>query len=388
MSNHPSIDDLPSFLATAREQGWDTRPVLLRVQTDLFVNATPRTPDMVASYESMALAMIPVVDDDTAHHIACKVAGLPEVTDLIRDALLLRGGGAAAACIAAMPRIGPNWGETLARSGNIIETRGLAARADLSPVLIAHLIERDDAAIDLTLVQSTAISLPPELLGTLIERARTHVGLAKALMQRADLTFADKAAFYVQGDTSARRDLREGLERNANLSPRAGLPLLRDEEVLRLISTARARDPEIFSNELATLSGLSLDTILTIQADKSCELLALLLVALGIDPEDGAIVFISGEEDVAYSVKAVFGLVELMRTTSRGTADRIVRAACGIAGTAPMRTGRYVPATDPAVAYPNDPSRRPAATDKAAQDAVVDPMTAALRRFLGGRRSV
>jgi hypothetical protein len=389
MSEQPSIDTLPSFLATAREQGWDTRPVLLRVQTDLFVNAVQRTADIVASYESMALAMIPVVDIETAHLVATKVAGLPETTDLIRDALLLRGGSAASACIAAMPRIGPNWSETLARSGDIIEARGLASRGDLSPGLIECLVQREDTKIDLALARSEAISLPQSALEALSARARTRPELAKTLMLRTDLAYADKAKFYIEVNSSMRHELREGLERNAALSPRSSLPILRDEEVLRLIATARARDPDTFASELAVLSGLSPEAISIILADTSCELLALFLNLLGIDPEDGAIVFISSNAAVSHSVNAVFSLVEIMRTTSRSTANRIIQAACDLKEMPVAKTGRHLPAMDPAVAYPNDPSRRQNNDSKPSREGaeISDNMTAALRRFLGARRT-
>lgn len=388
MPIEPSIDDLPSFLATARENGWDPRPVLLRVQTDLFCNAPERGPDIVASYRSIAEVMIPVVDDDTALIVAQKIAGLAETPHVLREALIARGGGAASACIALTTSIDRNWAELVAEGGSEAEAAGLAARADLDPGLISPLLARDIAEVDLVLACNHTVDLPPDLRALLIDRSQADERLTRALLQRNDLTARERAKFYARLDASGRKRLREAIEGQPGPGTMTRmLPLLRDEDVVRLVSAARSRDRDLLQLELATVSTLDMDQIATVLADQSGELLALLLVGLGIEPEDGGVIFISGDDDIAHSVDAVFGLVALMRTTARSTAETIVSAACGLSVDRSARLTRHAPALDPAVSYPNDPSRRQDERGDAAASKASERMASAFQRFLGQRRA-
>lgn len=388
MPIQPSIDDLPSFLATARENGWDPRPVLLRVQTDLFCNAPARGPDIVASYRSIAEVMIPVVDDETALIVAQKIAGLPETPHVLREALIARGGGAASACIALTPAIDSNWAELVAEGGDEAEAAGLAARTDLDPGLIAPLLARTMPDVDLVLACNHSIELPPDLRSILIERSRQNERLSRALLQRQDLSVRERAVFYARLDRIGRQRLREALENQPGPGTTTRmLPLLRDEDVVRLVSAARSRDSELFQLELASVSSLETGQIAALLADRSGELLALLLVGLGIEPEDGGIIFISGDDDIAHSVDAVFGLVALMRTIARSTAETIVAATCGLDPTRSLRSARHVPAMDAAISYPTDSSRRQDERSDAAATTATERMSSAFQRFMGQRRA-
>ena len=388
MPIEPSIDDLPSFLATARENGWDPRPVLLRVQTDLFCNAPERGPDIVASYRSIAEVMIPVVDDDTALIVAQKIAGLPETPHALREALIARGGGAASACIALTTAIDRNWAELVAEGGSEAETAGLAARVDLDPGLLAPLLARDMPDVDLVLACNHAVDLPPDLRALLIERSQGNERLTRALLQREDLSARERAVFYARLDNVGRKRLREALESQPGPGTMTRmLPLLRDEDVVRLVAAARSRDREVFQLELASVSTLETGQIATLLADQSGELLALLLVGLGIEPEDGGVIFISGDDDIAHSVEAVFGLVALMRTTARSTAETVVAAACGLSADRNTRSVRHVPAFDAAISYPADASRRQQESGEAPAGKASERMSSAFQRFMGQRRA-
>lgn len=388
MPLEPSIEDLPSFLATARENGWDPRPVLLRVQTDLFCNAPERGPDIVASYRSIAEVMIPVVDDDTALIVAQKIASLPETPHVLREALIARGGGAASACIALTPAIDRNWAELVAEGGDEAETAGIAARADLETSLLAPLVARAMPEVDLVLACNHAIELPPDLRAMLIERSNGSERLTRALLQRSDLSARERAAFYARLDDAGRRRLREALENQPGLGTTSRLlPLLRDEDIVRLVSAARARDPELLQLELASLSALEPHQIATLLADRSGELLALLLIGLGVEPEDGGVIFISGDDDIAHSVDSVFRLVALMRTTARSTAETIVAAVCGLSHDRNLRQARHVPALDPAMSYREDTSLRQDGRVDTPAGSAAERMSSAFHRFMGQRRA-
>ena len=62
----PSVDappDLSGLLELSRIENLDLKPVILRVQTDLFVRAPGRDRTAIEIFESLACGLIPTVDD-------------------------------------------------------------------------------------------------------------------------------------------------------------------------------------------------------------------------------------------------------------------------------------------------------------------------------------
>ena len=65
-----ALSDLTSLMALGRERDLDMRPVLLRVQTDLFVTARHRDRATIMAFEALAVGLLAAIDDDTAAIIA------------------------------------------------------------------------------------------------------------------------------------------------------------------------------------------------------------------------------------------------------------------------------------------------------------------------------
>ena len=91
----PSLDDAPDFsglIELSRLGDLDLKPVILRVQTDLFLTATARDRKTVEAFESLAGGLIPTVDDETAEIVARKLAPFPATPQSVLAALAARGG--------------------------------------------------------------------------------------------------------------------------------------------------------------------------------------------------------------------------------------------------------------------------------------------------------
>src|SRR5215210_7711500 len=100
-----ALSDLTSLLSLGRERDLDMRPVILRVQTDLFVTARQRDRATVAAFEALALGLLAAADDDTAAIVARKLAGLADTPESVLLLLAMRGGEARRAVIEEAPSL-------------------------------------------------------------------------------------------------------------------------------------------------------------------------------------------------------------------------------------------------------------------------------------------
>ena len=71
----PAPSDLSGLASLARQRDLDLRPIILRVQTDLFVTAPARDPAAIEAFEALACGLLPTVDDETAAIIAASSRG-------------------------------------------------------------------------------------------------------------------------------------------------------------------------------------------------------------------------------------------------------------------------------------------------------------------------
>ncbi|HVL73181.1 MAG TPA: hypothetical protein VM434_15035, partial [Beijerinckiaceae bacterium] len=91
--------DLSGLAALAQERDLDLRPVILRVQTDLFLAAPSRDPDTLAAFEALACGLVPGIDEETAAIVARKLAPFPDTPEPVLAALARRGGAARQAVV-------------------------------------------------------------------------------------------------------------------------------------------------------------------------------------------------------------------------------------------------------------------------------------------------
>src|SRR5829696_8901988 len=153
-----ALPDLSGLVALAREQKLDLRPILLRVQTDLFAAAPNRDQGTIAAFEALALGFLAVVNDDTAAIVARKLAPLADTPPRVVEALLARGGDAKRITIGLLPHLSHAIAaNALADDPSLAPV--LAARTDLGTAMLTELVERGEDAVDMTLARNTGVVL-------------------------------------------------------------------------------------------------------------------------------------------------------------------------------------------------------------------------------------
>jgi hypothetical protein len=336
-----ALSDLSGLLALSRERELDLRPVILRVQTDLFVSATNRDRATIDAFEALASGLLPVVDDDTAAVVAKKLAPLADTPEGVLKQLVERGGEARRAVIEKAPSLPDSVVEIAVCDGADLSIMR-AARADLGAAEVAELVAREDVAVDAALARNETVALTGASLETLIARARARgdTELAQALLVRTDLPAVHRAALYLEADDAQRAAIRTAVEPIAKI--RSGsLPLPDREAGEALVDFSMAGDRERFARRLATMLRLDGEIAWELAREERHDLLALALLAAGVGEEDAVRIILTLEPTIALSVKEVFRLVELFRQTPRATALFLVEAIVGAA--ARSQAGRHVP---------------------------------------------
>ena len=134
-----ALSDLTSLMALGRERDLDMRPVLLRVQTDLFVTARHRDRATIMAFEALAVGLLAAIDDDTAAIIARKLAPVAETPESVLLLLVLRGGEARRAVIEQAPALSELMIAAASGDGGDLSVF-LAARRGLAAAEVAELV--------------------------------------------------------------------------------------------------------------------------------------------------------------------------------------------------------------------------------------------------------
>lgn len=295
------VQDLRGLAALAQSKGPDLRATLLRLQTRGFVDAPSRNRHLAAAYEALALGLIPLVSDTVLDEIRDALAGVPDAPLRVLEAL---------------------------RSSGRIE----AASADA----------------DLERARDLGVTLDGHALREMVARARTDRPLAAALLARSEPSALDRAALYLFADDESRDAIRRGLETRAAVNAGAQPAL---DAKSRTLMLAIARSGSL--GGLAVAMGLALRIPpmrrLSFAEPAQAELLALCLVAVGLEIGDCVRILLTVDAELARSVHRVFHLSAICRRTSRGAATALVRAAlmegdaahaCGQVAGAAGRQGR------------------------------------------------
>jgi hypothetical protein len=322
----PSVDaapDLSGLIELSRVAHLDLKPVILRVQTDLFVQAESRDRAERDSFEALACGLIPRVDDETALIVAEKLGPFPGTPEPVLAALAARGGPVRDAVVAGAPHLSPRLIEAALSDGTDI-AGAIAGRPDLERATIEDLARRAEPAIDRALAANTGITLRGRAADDLVSRGRRDPDLAHLLLVRPDLSAAEMAPLFLHADPIRREAICDGVAATAALRPcppppRGLGPIL--------TGLSAARDVTGFLGALAEALGLSRD-FLGAAADPGSryDLITLCLRALDLHEEEVVYIFLTLNEGVARSAERVFELVRLFRTTSRAAARDLVAA--------------------------------------------------------------
>jgi hypothetical protein len=333
--------DLSCLASLSRDQNLDMRPVLLRVHTDFFVAAPARDRATIKAFEALALGFLPRVDDATATIIAKKLAPIADTPQAVVEALIRRGGEVAQAILDSETAI-----KTAATQKHEAAASPGPSTAQEPQEVIDQLAHENDLA-DLALARDRDVRLGRPLLQELVDRGRDRPDLARALLNRAELSTLDEAILYLHADEPRRQLIRSKLEPLTAFAGGGLRPKLGDQDAIdALLRFASAGDTSAFGEHLATMIGLAVVPAWLFHVEARRELLALALVAAGVADEERIRIFLTLSPDIARSVAWVFRLTELARTVRPAVAVHLVEAVLGIT-IDNRRIGRHQPAMHP-----------------------------------------
>jgi hypothetical protein len=335
----------PDFWSLARNEreSVDSRAELLRIHAELFAHAPARDRDTIRAFEAIALGFLPRIDHKTLTAIARLVAPCPDTPDTILADLIQRSPETRSIVLQEAPVLPPSVVSLLL--GLPGSAALLARRADLESRTVERLLTLHDDAVDEALAANSSIALASPVLAILRRRAQQRPLVARALLARGDLTLADEASLYLFAGEERRAHVRHRVAASA-LFQRPHLPFrLSDKRVEALLSTALLGDVEAFEAQLTAAFRLPLSTGWRLLGQGRSELLALALRALGVEEEDATRIFLTLHPSLSHSVKIVFSLVRIARTTARPTALALVEAILG-ESISIERSGRHQPLLD------------------------------------------
>lgn len=364
----PSVDDAPDLsglIELSRLGDLDLKPVILRVQTDLFLSASVRDRKTVASFDSLASGLIPIIDDETAEIVARKLAPFAETPQNVLARLAARGGAVRDIVIAQSPTLSvPVIEAALAAGGDI--GAAIASRSDLSRGLVAEMTLREVPEIDRALAANLQLTLQGEALARLVVRGRRAVDLAQALLARPDLAPGDLAPLFLYADPERREAIARSVLATAILRPSPPAP----REAGPILTGFSGRgDIAGFIGALAEMLGLPKGFLAgTPDPSLRYDLLTLALRAAGLHEEEAVYVFLTLNETVARSVDRVFDLVKLFRTTPQAACRDLLASILDLPLPDRMgQSGAHQPYNAPDAARPrvspaaaDRPSLRPA----------------------------
>ena len=355
----PSLDDAPDLsglIELSRVEHLDLKPVILRVQTDLFVSSEVRDSRTLEAFESLAGGLIPIVDLDTARTVARKLAPLPGTPASILARLAARGGEIRDIVIAEAPFLTADVIEAALEDGGDLGP-ALAGRADLSRNVLADLAARGLPGIDRALAGNLGVTLRGDILRHLVGRARKDADLAAEILGRSDLAPADLAPLFLFASETQREAIAGAVAATAALRPCPPAPR---EAGAILTGFSGRRDVAGFVGALSDLLGLPKGFLGTVpDPSRRYDLLTLALRAAGLQEEEAVYVFLTLNEGVARSVDRVFSLVKLFRTTGRPAARDLIAAM--IDAPLPERAGAEA---HQAYHAPDGARARPAAVER------------------------
>lgn len=343
----PSPDtEISSLARLARDGGLDLGEVTFRVKTDLLMAAPNPSPADLDAYATLGRAVIPEMDLSAALTLSEKLAPWPLTPPAIIDALSARAGSVAASLIAHGAPMERADLDDLAASAPADLARAIAARKDLSDQAILLLAARGERTIDFALAGNADLVWPRAALDLVSGRARDDATLALTLLARADLRPVDLAQLYMHADRKGRAAIRFAVDARDAVSPRKPVHTARSEDFEELVALAPTA-PVAALEKLGALAGLGPQATAAMTADMSRELAALTSLTLNLGVEETTRFLILLGDDAARSVDRIFALVDLMRTTTPGTALRLLALATGDStASQPREAKRHIPVMD------------------------------------------
>ncbi|MGL4439657.1 MAG: hypothetical protein ACRCUE_10305 [Bosea sp. (in: a-proteobacteria)] len=355
-----AFDDLA---AIAQSGGPGLARATLKVQTELFAQ---HAAESNTEFLPLALTLLPMVDEATIRDIAIKLGPLPQTPAALIEALFAHGGGVAEILIAHAPQVPPHMRQAAAEHCDPRVPARLAARGDVTEAEQLHLIGRAEPALSLTLAHNNSVILSRAAASCLISAARHDHALAGAILSRSDIDTVALTPLYASAGPLRRADIRNEIERRIleRGFGRTGRDASEAEQQ-RLMDASLDGMPELIA-EIAVITDRDTDFVSTAALDVSREIVALALVGLGLIAENTTRILLRTGDPLARDSRALHALVDIVRTTSRASAEMIIGANW------PRKATRINAQHIPVMAPGGNTSRSAGATRKPSSQAIID----------------
>ncbi len=227
--------------------------------------------------------------------------------------------------------------------------RPLSTHPDAPPGVLARLYELDAVCANhgappphrldqlCELAADLSRRIDPLMRQTLARAARDDRALARILLERDDLDL-DPAPYFLAATHSERLTIILDACRKALLSGGGEESVAEPAFAIQFEQEAIARNWSEMAKLAATQLYLRPDRTQMLITDASGEALALLMRALGIDPEIGARIFLCANLAIAQNEERIAKLVALMHATPQRAAIDIIVAIARETETAPTST--------------------------------------------------
>lgn len=350
----------------SRQDGVDTRPILVRVLTDLFVQKQPHAPQEIARYQELVMGLIDTVGVDARAAVARKLADAPDAPEVLIARLIADDVLVSAPILARSTLVSPTVLMALALDGGPAEAAAISSRADLDDDLIALLVRREEELVLEALAVNAKARFGEAALAALVGRARRLPAVAAALLLREDVDPTALAPLYLGAEPSRRVDVRGALAARTGRPQAFARPSGDADALDRAIDAVAAAigEPDLIVAALSAALDLPGSEAGALAAEESGEAFVLMLRAAGLADEQAIRAALVFRPDIAISVPRFFALVEVIETTTRSVAAELVRALVG----REAHTPRHEPAFEPqgtmergGAARPAKPARRAAA---------------------------
>lgn len=285
-----TVPDHGSLALLAQNQATELRPLLLRVHVRNFADAPRRDPVMVASFEAIALGLIPLVPDDV----------LADAAAMLRDA----GDVPAAVRILLEERLGREDRAGSADPSAMDETSTTASDPDL------------ESALD------TGCRLEPSTLSRLVDRAARNPELALVLLERPEPTPFDRAALYRHANDETRASIRRNLHLTLS-GAHIPAPTAMGHAAREVLEAAERGDARGVIDALAARLGVD-PTPFDLDRPAGQELVLFAMIAIGLNDAECVRALLRLDQPLSRSVEVVFRLAALARETPRAVAAFLV----------------------------------------------------------------
>lgn len=311
----------------AEEHGVDVRTTVLRVATDLFCQAAAHSPIDIARYTELALALLRTADVATRRAVAEKLARHPHAPERVLRALLDDPDiDVSAPVLEHSPALEHANIRTFIAGCGVAEAAALARRSDLAPPAIRLLAVHENDLVVEALLENRRISFDPVTTSLLLKRIEGQSRLTGLLLDHTGVDPADLAGLYAHAPADKRALIRQALGKR-HTTPFPAVPV---SALGALNEAVQTQDRARIGAALASALGLDASRMDRVLDDPTGEIFALALLAAGLKRAPAVnLLLIAAVPAVRTSVERIFAAADLLDTTPRHAARKIVAAVVG-----------------------------------------------------------